>query len=124
MQDTPLAIPHIFDRAEKYFGRKEIATATSGGIERINYADWAARTRALGGVLDDLGISADGRVATLSLTLEEMQRGDPEAAVNNGLLIKGVEVAALFKWLDRAKTYREKYNRGARIINIKTGEVL
>jgi fatty-acyl-CoA synthase len=66
MQDTPLAIPHIFDRAEKYFGHKEVATATAGGVQRINYADWAARTRALGGVLDDLGISADGRVATFA----------------------------------------------------------
>ena len=64
MQETPLAIPHLFDRAEKYFGRKEIATATSRGIERVTYADWAARTRRLGGALDDLGITADGRVAT------------------------------------------------------------
>jgi fatty-acyl-CoA synthase len=66
MQETPLAIPHLFDRAEKYFGRKEIATATSRGIERVTYADWAARTRRLGGALDDLGISADGRVATFA----------------------------------------------------------
>jgi fatty-acyl-CoA synthase len=64
MQDTPLVIPHIFDRAEKYFGHKEVVTAGSGGIDRITYADWAARTRRLGGVLDDLGISADGRVGT------------------------------------------------------------
>jgi len=64
MQDTPLAIPHIFDRAERYFGHKEIVTASGNGIERVDYSDWAARTRVLGGVLDDLGISADGRVAT------------------------------------------------------------
>ncbi len=64
MQDVPLVIPHLFDRAEKYFGHKEIVTATGGGLERTNYADWAARTRRLGGVLDQLGISADGRVAT------------------------------------------------------------
>ncbi|MCU1354973.1 MAG: putative fatty-acid--CoA ligase, partial [Acidimicrobiales bacterium] len=32
----------------------------------ITYGDWAERTRRLGGVLDQLGISADGRVATFS----------------------------------------------------------
>ncbi len=66
MQDVPLVIPHLFDRAEKYFGRKEIVTATGTGRQRTNYAEWAARTRRLGGVLDDLGISADGRVATFA----------------------------------------------------------
>ncbi len=64
MQDVPLVIPHIFDRAEKYFGHKQIVTATGAGLERTTYGSWAARTRRLGGVLDQLGISADGRVAT------------------------------------------------------------
>jgi fatty-acyl-CoA synthase len=66
MQDVPLVIPHIFDRAEKYFGQKEIVTATGTGLERITYAKWAARTRKLGGALDQLGISPDGRVATFA----------------------------------------------------------
>ena len=66
MQDTPLAIPHLFDRAEKYFGHKAIVTATGTGLERTTYADWAGRTRRLGGVLDDLGITPDGRVATFA----------------------------------------------------------
>ena len=30
------------------------------------YAEWAERTRRLGGVLDTLGIAADGRVATFA----------------------------------------------------------
>ena len=64
MQDVPLVIPQLFDRAEKYFGHKEIVTATGGGLERTTYADWATRTRRLGGVLDQLGISPEGRVAT------------------------------------------------------------
>ena len=64
MQNVPLAIPHLFDRAERYFPHKEIVTATAGGLDRTTYGDWAARTRKLGGVLDDLGISSDGRVAT------------------------------------------------------------
>ena len=34
------------------------------------------------------------------------------------------EVAALFRWLDRATAYRTKYAEGTRIINIETGEVL
>ncbi|HVM54684.1 MAG TPA: long-chain fatty acid--CoA ligase [Acidimicrobiales bacterium] len=64
MQDTPLAMPHLFNRAETLFPKKEIVTATGAGRERIAYGDWARRTRKLGGVLDNLGISADGRVGT------------------------------------------------------------
>lgn len=66
MQDTPLTITHLFDRAERYFGHKEVVTATGTGRERTSYAEWAARTRRLGGVLDTLGISAEGRVATFA----------------------------------------------------------
>jgi fatty-acyl-CoA synthase len=36
------------------------------GLERTTYGEWAERTRRLGGVLDNLGISADGRVATFA----------------------------------------------------------
>jgi len=64
MQNVPLSIVHLFDRAEMYFGHKEIVTASGSGLERTDYAAWAARTRKLGGVLDRLGISPDGRVAT------------------------------------------------------------
>ena len=66
MQDRPLTLPHIFHRAEKLAPAKEVVTATATGLERSTYAEWAARTRRLGGVLDDLGISADGRVATFA----------------------------------------------------------
>ncbi len=64
MQNVPLAIPQLFDRAERYFPHKEIVTATAGGLDRTTYGAWAARTRQLGGVLDTLGISDTGRVAT------------------------------------------------------------
>jgi fatty-acyl-CoA synthase len=57
MQDTPLSIIHLFDRAEKYHGDKTITTATATGLEHTDYATWAARTRRLGGVLNQLGIS-------------------------------------------------------------------
>jgi fatty-acyl-CoA synthase len=66
MQDTPLTIVHLFERAERYHRAKGIVTATGTGRERITYADWADRTRRLGGVLDHLGVSADGRVATFA----------------------------------------------------------
>ncbi|MGA1052612.1 MAG: AMP-binding protein, partial [Ilumatobacteraceae bacterium] len=66
MQDVPLTITHLFDRAERYHGHKAIVTATGTGKERTDYSTWAERTRRLGGVLDDLGITADGRVATFA----------------------------------------------------------
>ena len=64
MQDHPLSLEHFFDRAENLFHDKKIVTATATGKETRTYGEWAARTRKLGGVLADLGISADGRVAT------------------------------------------------------------
>jgi fatty-acyl-CoA synthase len=66
MQDRPLTLPHFFNRAETLFARKEVVTATATGIDRQTYGTWADRTRRLGGVLDDLGISADGRVGTFA----------------------------------------------------------
>ena len=64
MQDYPLTIVRIFDRAEKLFPDKSVITSTANGIQSRTYGGWADRTRRLGGVLDTLGISADGRVAT------------------------------------------------------------
>jgi fatty-acyl-CoA synthase len=66
MQDVPLTITHLFERAEQYFGHKGVTTATAGGRERQSYSEWAERTRRLGGVLDTMGISPDGRVATFA----------------------------------------------------------
>ena len=66
MQDVPLTLPHLFGRAEQLFFDKELVTATATGLERTDYGTWAERTRRLGGVLDDLGISEHGRVATFA----------------------------------------------------------
>src|SRR5213593_4242037 len=66
MQDHPLTLPHFFGRAERLFPRKQVVTATAGGRERVDYATWAERTRRLGGALDRLGISPDGRVGTFA----------------------------------------------------------
>ena len=66
MQSYPLTLPHLFGRAERLFPEKRIATVTHVGIERTTYGEWAARTRRLAGVLDTLGVSADGRVGTFA----------------------------------------------------------
>ncbi|OWY60392.1 hypothetical protein B7486_69435, partial [cyanobacterium TDX16] len=65
MQDAPLTLDVLFRRAEQLFPDKEIVTATAtGSRERTTYASWCDRTRRLAGVLDELGVSPDGRVAT------------------------------------------------------------
>jgi fatty-acyl-CoA synthase len=66
MQDVPLTITYLFERAEQYFVHKGVVTATATGRERRTYGEWAERTRRLGGVLDTLGIGPDARVATFA----------------------------------------------------------
>jgi fatty-acyl-CoA synthase len=66
MMDTPLSLIHLFDRATRLFADKEVITATPSGLQRVSYGEWGERTRRLGGVLDDLGISEGGRVATFA----------------------------------------------------------
>src|SRR3954470_10212217 len=64
MQDFPLTIDAIFRHVEQHYGDGTIVTNGPDGVTRTTYAQWAERTRKLGGVLDTLGISADGRVGT------------------------------------------------------------
>ena len=64
MQDHPLTLTHFHTRAERLFFDKQVVTVTAAGKQRLTYGEWAERTRRLSGVLDQLGISADGRVAT------------------------------------------------------------
>jgi fatty-acyl-CoA synthase len=66
MQDYPLTLTHFFHRAERLFPKKEVVTATPAGVERTSYGDWAERTRRLGGALDTLGVSGDGRVGSFA----------------------------------------------------------
>jgi fatty-acyl-CoA synthase len=66
MQDVPLTVDTIFRHAEQHHGDVPIVTNNPGGKVRTTYAEWAQRTRRLGGVLDTLGISADGRVGTFA----------------------------------------------------------
>ncbi|MDX6252843.1 MAG: hypothetical protein QOF10_6203, partial [Kribbellaceae bacterium] len=65
MQDYQLSLDTIFRRAEQYYPDKTVYTGGPAPT-RTTYAEWAARTRRLGGVLDTLGISADGRVGTFA----------------------------------------------------------
>jgi fatty-acyl-CoA synthase len=64
MQDVPLTLVHLFERCERYFPDKGITTATASGTDHESYGEWADRTRRVGSILEALGISADGRVAT------------------------------------------------------------
>jgi len=64
MQDRPLALTHVFHRAEQLFGHKTIVTATATGETTTTVADWAVRVRRLAAALDTLDVPADGRVAT------------------------------------------------------------
>jgi fatty-acyl-CoA synthase len=64
MQDRPLTLPHVFHRAEQYFGHKQLVTAGAAGETTTNVAEWAQRVRRLATVLDTLDVSADGRVGT------------------------------------------------------------
>ena len=66
MQDRPLALPHVFHRAEQLFGHKPIITATADGEVATTIADWAVRVRRLATALDALEVPADARVATFS----------------------------------------------------------
>ena len=63
MSSYPLTLTHVFDRAERIFPEKKVATVQVGGIDRITYGEWAARTRRLAGVLDALEISGSGLTA-------------------------------------------------------------
>ena len=65
MQDYPLTIDSIFARAETLYADRALVSAGPVPV-RTTYGEWAERTRRLGGVLDTLGISADGRVATFA----------------------------------------------------------
>jgi len=65
MQDYPLALPHVFHRAEQIFGHKPITGVGAGGtVHRGDYASWAVRVRRAAAAIDALGVSPEGRVGT------------------------------------------------------------
>jgi fatty-acyl-CoA synthase len=66
MQDVPLTTNWILLRGEQYFATKTVVTKTARGLQRCTFAELAAETRRLGAVLDQLGLSAEARVATFA----------------------------------------------------------
>jgi fatty-acyl-CoA synthase len=67
MMDHPLTLTHFFERSEKLFGKKVLATRIPGRpLARTTYAEFFQRTRRLAGVLASLGIGKGDRVATLA----------------------------------------------------------
>jgi fatty-acyl-CoA synthase len=66
MSSFPLCLAHAFERAERLFGDKTVATATVAGVRRTTYGGWAERTRRLAGALESLEVSDGGRVGTFA----------------------------------------------------------
>ena len=66
MQETPLTITSILDRAERLFPTREVVTKTVTGVERATYADLASEVRRQATALEMLGISSEGRVASFA----------------------------------------------------------
>jgi fatty-acyl-CoA synthase len=66
MQSVPLALPHVFHRAEQQFGMKSIISAEGGALRRTSIADWAVRVRRVAAALDALGVPERARVATFA----------------------------------------------------------
>ena len=66
MQDGPLTITSILERGERVFATREIVTKTATGKERASFADLGTEVRRQASVLDALGISPDGRVASFA----------------------------------------------------------
>ncbi len=64
MGDIALTTNWILDRGATYFGTKPIVTRTASGLQRSTYAEVADEARRIASVLDDLGVSPDGRVGT------------------------------------------------------------
>lgn len=64
MQDRPLALPHLFHRAEAHFGHKSVVTAGVSGETATTLGELCVRVRRLASALDALGVGADARVGT------------------------------------------------------------
>src|SRR5436189_1302113 len=66
MDDFPLLVRHIAERAEIVHGDRALASRTQDGIERSTYAEVVGRARRLASALEGLGIEPGDRVATFA----------------------------------------------------------
>jgi fatty-acyl-CoA synthase len=64
MQEVPLTLRMVLERAGAIYGSKVIATATEDGVATTTYADLLARISRLASALADLGIRPGDRVAS------------------------------------------------------------
>ncbi len=64
MQEEPLTLPMLVRRAERLFADKPVVSVTHAGRARTTLGAVCERARRLGGALDALGVSEDGRVGT------------------------------------------------------------
>jgi fatty-acyl-CoA synthase len=64
MQDFPLTIEAILRHGERVYGTKSVVTQRVADTERITVAELGVRSRQVAGVLDTLGVSAEGRVGS------------------------------------------------------------
>ncbi len=66
MDDYPLSLTHVVERAERLSPRREVvARRPDGEVIRTTYGDCACRARKLAGALKELGVGAGDRVATM-----------------------------------------------------------
>jgi fatty-acyl-CoA synthase len=66
MMEYPLTLPPFLDRAERYYGTKQIVTRLPDrSFHRYTYADFVPRARRLAVALRKLGLERGDRVATL-----------------------------------------------------------
>ena len=64
MQDGPLLVRAIAERAEHLFGSREVVSRTQDGVERSTYGEVVGRARRLASALAGLGVRPGDRVAT------------------------------------------------------------
>jgi fatty-acyl-CoA synthase len=66
MMTPPLRLPPFLERAERYFGDREVVTRTSAGVHRSSWREICLRARRVASALDSLGLAPFDRVATLA----------------------------------------------------------
>jgi len=64
MQEGPLLIRGIAERAEQLFARREVVSRTNDAVERSTYGEVVARARRLASSLQRLGIRPGDRRTT------------------------------------------------------------